>query len=330
MKIDSETRNQHYLPQVEQRLNSFNPCAKKENQRIYSFNIVNREGYKITLLSDNGCLIENNLSLDDLFSFDVVDRKIRANFEVLFQAYECNVEIYTRSLLKKLQIGNCDVKEELLNLFSIKFLNFFRNPHGIENAIDTIGVLADYYPLDPVLARIYSRIENGRKPQQTHLCAQLGITNEIYHKWLKTLFMLLMRPKLDEPNMLEQVIKSLYENESHHINIFIFNYTGEHIDKRPLLSDRGFNSLSQNEGCLVFTFNLCANAFICYSFADLDKQNFVEVPEWRIELFKKTTRKNLPVTYVENNLEALASYNKNTIYQAKEKVYCSSKFVYGL
>ena len=91
MKIENETRNQHYLSQVEQRLNSFNPDDKKKKQRIYTFNIIDREDYKISLLSDKGSLIENNLSLEDLFSFDVVDKKIRANLETLFHAYECDI-----------------------------------------------------------------------------------------------------------------------------------------------------------------------------------------------------------------------------------------------
>lgn len=329
MKIDSDTRNQHYLPQVEQRLNSFNPGEQKKKQRIYSFNIIDREDYKITLLSDKGSLIEHNLSLDDLFSFDVVDKKYRANFESLFHAYECNIGIYTHSLLEKLQMGNNDIKEELLNLFASKLLNFFRNPHCIEKTINTVGILADHYPLDPDLSSTCIRIENGRKPQQEHLCSQLGITNEIYQKWLKILFMLLMRPKPDEPNILEQVVKSLYENESHHVSAFVFSYTGEHADKRPLLSDRGFSMPIQDEGCLAYSFNLCANAFIGYIFTNVDKQTLVEAPERIIDLFKKQP-KNVSVKYVENELSALASYNRNTIYQAKEKVYCSSKSVYGL
>ncbi|MHC8382664.1 hypothetical protein [Pseudomonas sp. LB3P14] len=329
MKIYGETKNQHYVPQVEQRLNSLNPDAPKKKQRIFSFNVVDREEYGVALLSDKGALIEGNLSLGDLFSFDVVDKKIRANFESLFHDYEHSIEINTCSLLTKLQAGSSNIKDELLNLFASKLLNFFRNPHCIEKAINTVSGLAELYPLDPDLASICARIETGRKPHQEYLCSQLGITNDTYKKWLKILFMLLMRPKPNEPNMLEAVIKSLYENESHFVSAFVFNYTGEHADKRPLLSDRGFSLPIQEEGRLAYTFNLSSNAFIGYTFTDVDKQSFVSASDRTIELFKKQP-KNVSVKYVENELNALASYNKNTIYQAKEKVYCSSKHIYGL
>jgi len=329
MKIDSETKNQHYVSQVEQRLNSLNPSAPKKKQKIYSFNVLDREEYSVSLLNDKGSLIENNLSLSDLFSFDVVDKKIRANFESLFHDYEKSIEAHTHSILMKLQAGSYDIKNELLNLFVSKFLNFFRNPYCIEKVISTVGVLAEHYPLDPNLASICARIENGRKPHQKYLCSQLGITNDTYKKWLKILFILLMRPKPKEPNMLEQLVKSLYENKSHLVNAFIFSYSGEHLDKRPVLSDRGFSLPTQEEGCLAYSFNLSSNAFIYYTFTNVDTQNFVSASERIIDLFKKQP-KNVSVKYVENELNALASYNKNTIYQAKEKVYCSSQYIYGL
>lgn len=329
MRIDNETKNQHYVPQVEQRLNSLNPDAPKKKQKIYSFNVIDREEYSVSLLNDKGELIQNNLSLDDLFSFDVVDNKIRSNLESLFHDYERSIKIHTRSLLTKLQEGNNDIKNELLNLFASKFLNFFRNPHGIEKAINTAGSLAEHYPLDPDLAGICEKIESGRTPHQERLCSRLGITNSTYKKWLKTLFMLLMRPKPSEPNVLEQLIKSLYENESHLVSAFIFNYTGEHADKRPLLSDRGFSLPIQEEGCLAYSFNLSSNAFISYTFASVDNQGFVSAPETIINILKKQTN-NVSVYYIENELNALSTYNKNAIYQAKEKVYCSSKHIYGL
>ena len=273
-------------------------------------------------MSENGFLIENTLSLDDLFSFDVVDNKIRANLETLFHTYERNIETYTLTLLKKLRLKNNDLNEEITNIFACKYLNFFRNPNCIEKVINTIGVLAEYEFTDPQFFDICKRIETGRKRQQEYLCAQLGITNEMYHKWLKILFMLLGRPKLLERNLLEKNIKSLFENTSHDVQVIIFNYTGEHSTKGVLLSDRGFSSPIEKDGCIAFSFNLCTNAFIYYLFS--------ESPKWRINLLKKTNLKHIAVKYIENDLEHLASYNKNTLYQAKEKVYCSRRFVYGL
>jgi hypothetical protein len=329
MNTINKTKNQHFVSQVEQRLNSFNPAAKKENQKIYTFNITNREEYAVNLTGNNGALIENNLSLNDLFSFDVIDEIIRENFESMFHEYERNLGQHTLALLSKLQANDNNTKSELLNIFVSKFLNFFRNPHCVEKAINTIGAINSLHPLDPYLAAICAKIESGSKPQQAYLCSHLGITSETYTKWLRILFLLLMKPNPKKPNLLEQVVKSIYENKSYAINVFVFNYPGQHADKRPLLSDRGFSSPMQENDCLAFSFNLNRNSFISYTFLDIDQKNIVPLPNGVASLMKQQS-KNVCVKYIENNLEALESYNKNVIYQSKEKVYCSSKIIYGL
>ena len=87
--LENDTRNQHFLTRAEQKLNAMNPQADAHKLRIYSFEVVNRENYTLALESQNGRLIGSNLSLSDLFSFDVPgDSRLRLNFESLFQKYE--------------------------------------------------------------------------------------------------------------------------------------------------------------------------------------------------------------------------------------------------
>jgi hypothetical protein len=74
---------------------------------------------------------------------------------------------------------------------------------------------------------------------------------------------------------------------------------------------------------------LSSSAFISYAFVDVEKQGLVKVSE-RTTQFFKTIPKVINVTHTKNNLAALDSYNKNTVYQAKSSVYCSSKLVYGI
>ena len=82
MKWQNETSRQHFLPQVEQRFNAINPHAPKTKQKIYSFEIVNREALELRLLNSKGHPISNTLAYRDLFSFDVEkDTDIRSNFE---------------------------------------------------------------------------------------------------------------------------------------------------------------------------------------------------------------------------------------------------------
>ena len=60
---ENDTRNQHFVTQGEQRLNALNPQADPRNQRIYSFEVVDRENYKLALESPIGRPIGSNLSL---------------------------------------------------------------------------------------------------------------------------------------------------------------------------------------------------------------------------------------------------------------------------
>ena len=167
----NDTRNQHFLTQGEQRLNALNPQANPSNLRIYSFKVVDRENYVLALEHPKGRPIGKNLSIFDLFSFDVLgNSSLRLNFEALFHKYERYIETHTNALLAKLNIGSSDIKAEIVDLFAAKLLNFVRNPFCIEKVLNTFPGIASYYPTDPALLADYRRIVTGRKPHQAHLC----------------------------------------------------------------------------------------------------------------------------------------------------------------
>jgi hypothetical protein len=177
----NDTRNQHFVSQGEQRLNALNPQADRKNQRIYSFEVIDRENYQLALESPIGRPIESNLSLFDLFSFDVPgESRLRLNFESLFRKYEGYIKDHTQSLLAKLNAGSGDIKVEIINLFAAKMLNFVRNPFSIVKVLNSFPDLASHDPTDPALLADYRRVVSGRKPQQAHLCAELGISEAQY------------------------------------------------------------------------------------------------------------------------------------------------------
>jgi hypothetical protein len=191
--LENDTRNQHFVTQGEQRLNALNPQADPRNQRIYSFEVIDRENYKLALESPIGRPIGSNLSLFDLFSFDVPgDSRLRLNFESLFHKYEGYIKDHTQRLLAKLNTGSRDIKAEIIDLFAAKLLNFVRNPFSIQKVLNSFPGLASYDPTDPALLADYRRIVSGKKPHQAYLCAQLGISDAQYVEWLRVLFMLLM------------------------------------------------------------------------------------------------------------------------------------------
>ena len=138
-RYSNATSNQHYISQVEQRLNARNPKAKLSNQCIYSLSLVDREAFTLALDPQEGRLISKNLSLRDLFSFDVLPNNARKNYEEAFKQYEGTLRANTVSLLRKLDQGPEDIKEEILAIFVAKFMNFLRNPYSIKKALEPVS-----------------------------------------------------------------------------------------------------------------------------------------------------------------------------------------------
>lgn len=326
MDLKDVTKNQHFVSQVEQRLNAINKLEKEKNQKIHSFSLVDRESYTIKLDSKNGFKISNTLSLHDVFSFDVLGKEAaRYNFEKLFYKYESDIKTNTENLILKLSIPNSDLKNETINLFTSKFLNFVRNPYSIKKVLNTFPQLRDVQPTDPVHNRNLKRVIDGKKPHQQYLCNQLGVTEQEYASWLAIIFLLLTPFEKNSLNFLEQTIKGLYEDKN--IFIMILVYTFE--DNSCLLSDRGYSiPLPENE-YMAWDFNLYSNGFIRYLFGNLDSLAPKHAPKYLLEKFKERP-KNINVFHEKNDLAALAQYNKNVIYQCYNNVFNSSDECFGL
>ena len=326
----NNTANQHYVSQVEQRLNSLNPTANQLNQRIYSFTVADRETFTLSIDSPRGRSISKNLVLRDLFSFDVIrDNASRFNFEAFFQQYEADMEYNTIALLRKLEQGSGDLKKEILEIFVAKFMNFLRNPYSVRKVLNTIGNVLRFRPTDPELRAQYNAVLAGRKPHQAHLCAQLDIGTEQFQIWLSALFMMLVRPAPNEVNLMESIVKQVFERPSGFPMVCVYRYSGEHVDKRCLLSDRGYATPLPQEPHLSFSFNLSSTAYIVYVFASIEELNLPYVPPRMIDLYR-TQQKNVRVVPFTNDLPALARYNQNVVYQCHHAVYSSSRLVYGV
>lgn len=326
----NDTAKQHFVSQVEQRLNALNPGAAPRNQRIYSFTLVDRESLLLSLDSTQGMNISNNLAFRDLFSFDVIDDKTsRYNLEAMFRQYEAVMKTNTMDLLRKLDQGSNDLKKEILEIFVAKFMNFLRNPYSVRKVLNTIGGVLRFHPIEPELLADYNAVLTGKKPHQKFLCAQLGISSEDYQAWLSALFMALFRPVPGELNIMESIVKRVFESPVGYPMVCVYRYEGEHADKRCLLSDRGYSTPLPQDQHLSFDFNLCSTAFITYIFASIDALNLARVPPYVTELYRTQTR-NVHVVPLTNDLAALERYNRNVAYQCNHSVYSSSASVYGL
>lgn len=327
MKWDNDTKLQHFVPQVEQRFNALNPEAFTKNQRIYTFEIVNRENLKLKLLNPSGQNISNTLAYYDLFSFDVEkDKQFRMSFESAFNRYERNIKTFTESLLFKLTSGqqNINVNEEIVNIFTAKLLNFTRNPFSIHKVLNTFGGLTNYVPALSEQQALFERILNGRKPHQAHLCQEFGISDSEYEQWLHMLFMLFIPSGDGDLNMLESIVKSNFIDHKHKIAVLVSMYT----EPQCLLSDRSFSTNIDKLGVDGFDFNLSSRAFIRYLFADIDAIAPSCTQPEVLHAFKEENKKlprQIQLNHCLNNMELLSGFNRNVVHQSYRHVYCASK-----
>jgi hypothetical protein len=326
----NDTANQHFVSQIEQRFNAINPNAAPSKQRIYSFTLVDRESFALSLNSAHGTKISSNLAFRDLFSFNVIrGRASRFNLEAMFQQYETTLQTNTVDLLRKLQQGSGDLKKEILEIFVAKFMNFLRNPYTVRKVLNTVPDVLHFHPTNPELLADYHAVLCGQKPHQAHLCAKLGISPEEYQDWLRALFMMCIPLLPNELNLLESTVKQIFERTNGYPMVCIYMYDREHTDKRCLLSDRGYSTPLPGDQHLSFSFNLSSTAFITYVFASIEALDLPRVPPAVLELYKAHP-KNVQVLPFKNDLPALQRYNRNVVYQCHHSVFSSSPHVYGL
>ena len=332
MSLINSTRNQHFVSQAEQRLNSINPHARESNQRIYAFNVVDRDLSRIRVDNHRGKKISNTLSVRDLFSFDVVDRANRHNFEQLFRRYEADILVYTHRLIEKVTRREPDVKDEVVHIFLLKLLNSFRSPYSIVKTLNTFpSILKNVHPTDSTLYKEYSRVVFGNKPHQKALCQHLGITRDQYHDWLRSLFILLSHIDDDTLTLFDKVVASLFNDGNLRIAIRLCTYS----EKTCLLSDNGFVDWTDQPQHMVMAFNLNSHGFVQYAFLNMDSfidERIGAIPQHfreAVERFKAEP-KEVTIYHEEDNLESLHTYNRNAVLQCHSHVYNATKECYGV
>jgi hypothetical protein len=323
MEHENSTRNQHYVSQAEQRLNAIDPQLPARRQRIYRFEVGARRAILLSPESARSVAISKSLALDDLFSFDI-DGHFRKNLEAQFQSYENGIASHSKALVRKLATRQIDgLKNDLVGLFVCKFLGFLRNPHCIPKVMNSLGTLSDHHLTTARHAAAQVALVRGTRPHQDSLSRRLGISGELYERWLRALFLLVTRSQADQPNLLELLVRQLFEAQG--AMVLVYNYVGQHASDPCLLSDRGHTVSVETPGTLGLDFNICRSAFARFGFFDIDTHVPAGVPTQYVEALKSQRR--VAVHYVENDIAALAHYNANTAHQCAQYVYSSGRNV---
>ncbi|QDC05181.1 hypothetical protein FH041_09705 [Pseudomonas sp. SWI7] len=319
MNLRDCTKNQHFVSQYEQRLNAINPDAPKKKQRIYEYGVIDRESYSVQLNSAKGKLIQNALSLHDLFSFDILgDGGERYNFELLFNQYEAQADGITKLLRAKIMQHGCDVRGELIGFFRCKFLNFIRNPYSLRKMLNSFPNLALYKPTNSVHLENFERVLNGRRPHQRYLCELLGISDAEYCEWLSAIFLLLTPLGRQGKCFFDELVDQFFESSDYYRIIFVYTYTNHQC----LLSDRGFSIPAISDDLMAFDFNFFSNGFIRYAFQSLSSTIAGATSARAVEQIKSGLCTE--AHHYVDNLEVLKHYNRQVIYQCHGAVFSSS------
>lgn len=326
--FSNKTKNQHYISQVEQKLNSINPQADRNKRKIFEFEIVDRELDSYRKTNPSGVKIEQNLSFNDLYTFDILDNETRNNFEKIFQKYENEVESLTTHLIEKSENNHSITEEEVFKLITCKFLNFLRNPFSIKKVINTFSQSLDYHPKEDFLVKEFNKLnkDNISIPQQ--YLDDLNISIDDYINWLKIIFISLV-VEMEGESLADKLIKATFDTKNRLVLMKLNIYDSEIY----LLSDRGYvDQSSLFEGSFCMSFNLTKNAFITIitldnSIASLKSSNLglndhLDILDARGFTRMEVNRIDLHV--VKNNLEMLKAYNSNVKYQCNTNFYSSS------
>lgn len=318
MNLSNNTSNQHFVAQVEQRLNTSTPALEKRKQKIFKFEIVTRgTPAEIVLAAPSEPTIKESLALTDLYSFDVVDDVTRHNFEKLFQHFEDGVGRLTASLLEKIATNSNDISEEVVSLFAAKLLNFARNPYAIKKTLNTFGAFTRFRPVEPTSNAMLDRVLNGNKPRLAEYCRDLKVSEQEYLLWLGLLFMMLGEIKAGKPPIFETVARDMFDLNTHAIVVIVGTYT----TAKCLLSDRSFSTNQDRSDIDGYDFNLQSNAFIRYGFAHRPELP-AQMPSSVADLVRKTYR--VEVRHLEDDMRLLRGFNQNVINQSHEHVYCAA------
>ncbi len=331
MKFLNKTKNQHFISQAEQRFNSINPNATYNNQRIYSFTVIDRENNLFKLESKNGIKIQHNLFMQDLFSFDIKDKNNRYNFEELFQKYEEKLSFSTKSLLYKIDNHNFNLCDEIRDIVISKQVIDLRNPYCITKTINTYGHLVNFHPTNPSLHQNYLRIIKGNQPQKKRICNTLGITDEQYNAWLRICYMVLVTLNNEELSILDQIWENIIKEPKTIFYGMIFHYTKENC----IMNDRNSCELVNTNGTLLKLYNINSKTFLAFTLSTIDdllksNENTKNICNNILENIRKAKPYHIFTSVHIDNLDALERYNRNTAYQCYERIFCASQNCYGL
>ena len=328
--MDNLTRNQHFISQAEQRSNCIDESRPKDKQRIYKFEIADRENSIVRLTNTAGVKIKTNLSFDDLFSLDVKSSNLRKNLEDFFQKFEMDLVSATGLLISesKVNSGGDVLKDAAERVYKAKFMGWIRNPYLISRTIDMFVGLVGMHPTDPLLLAHFSDIRAGTKPHLAGVCARFGVTSEQYFQWLEILFLALMTPPGTTKSILESTVEKIVESEGNMCHLIVATFD-DIPGYRVSVPDTGYLQGTDDPNHNMFLFNLSRSAFAVFNVVKLSKQTLVNIPPRMMEKIGSYNIK-FSAQHLHNNMNLLERFNVLAAYQAHSHIFCADPNIFGV
>jgi hypothetical protein len=347
--LENPTKIQHFVSQVEQRLNGIPP----DRNRIYKFEVIHRENSIIKLAHKKGVSIRANLAIEHLFSFDK-SGSLAKSFENLFQRYEERMSTAVNKLKEGLdQKSNNLIGTALYEIWLLKFLNIWRNPYGVKKFLNTFYMLYSYPPpTDRYFLKCYQDIDNLKTNDLFKGFSDLGLSLKEYKKWLRGLLLLLM-PNAETSaaqgnpfnNIFERIAYDLLTNKTT-FRFIKLHVLSEGFPGRFLLNDRSYfySTEPSNKDQLILNFNITDRIAMTYMITTPDIQNVVrndpalsrfinqfgrKLGEEFIRASQTEIAQDIQLKLIRDDYQEVEKFNRGMILQAKRYVFCSQKNVIG-
>ena len=326
MIYQNTTKNQHYISQAELRFNSISSSkVENKNKKIFQYELISREKYKITLKNKKGSKINSILSDYDLFTFSTIDKRFRENLECLFSKYEKQANFLTKTLINNEEEGMSS-EEASIKLLHLKLLNSIRNPYVINKTVDLLSFLYDIENKIISTKKIKDYVESSTKSHGEYISSKYGVSLEQYNKWLSILISTL-ECNIDGENILDIVVNKLISDKKRLNLLYLYKYKAS----SPLLSDTSYvtpNLGRLNNNSVKYDFNVSSNSFIRFVSLPLPEQ---VVTKFSNELeYSSLKRMNIKFEEKINDMNVLESYNKSVISQCNSMVFCATNSIYGV
>lgn len=328
--MENSTRNQHFISQSEQRSNCIDESRPKNKQRIYKFEIADRENSVVRLTDSKGVKIQKNLSFNDLYSFDMQNQSLRKNLEAFFNKFETDLVPAAALLISesKSNFSSDLLKGAAEKVFKAKLMGWIRNPYCIARTIDMYKWVVGLYPTDPILLSDFCAIRTGAKPHLADVCEEFGVTSDQYFQWLEIIFLALMVPPGCKKSMLEASVEKIIESKGQMCNVIVATFD-DVSGRRVAIPDTGYLLGTEDPNHNMYLFNLNRSAFAVFNIVDLSKQTLVEVP---LPMREKVGSLNIKISaqHHHNNMELLERFNELAAYQSHSHIFCAEPKVFGV